>query len=150
VQVEKFCEAINSNPRLREGLNLLGFSQDLLTKYAYETAIQNTISPPNYWRDPEQLDRYYSNCHYLPHINNERGTPNEIYRENILKLNSFVMTYSDIDEVVMPRQSGLFMGYMKNSLEIETWNNSRQFTENLIGLRTCFTRQTSRCDTRTQ
>ena len=179
VQVEKFCEAINSNPRLREGFNLLGYSQgsiiargavercslpvynlitlsgihqgvfgvpyllqlpielrDLLTKYAYETAIQNAISPANYWRDPEQLDRYYSNCHYLPDINNERGTPNGIYRENILKLNSFVMTYSDIDEVIMPRQSGLFLGYMKNSLEIETWNNSRQFTEDLIGLRT--------------
>ncbi|CAF1410989.1 unnamed protein product [Adineta ricciae] len=110
--------------------------RDLITKYAYETAIQNVISPANYWRDPEQLDRYYSNCHYLPDINNERGTPNGIYRENILKLNSFVMTYSDRDEVVMPRQSGLFMGYIKNSLEIETWNNSRQFTEDLIGLRT--------------
>ncbi|CAF1580889.1 unnamed protein product [Adineta ricciae] len=155
VQVEKFCESIDSNPRLREGFNLLGYSQgsiiargaveccslpvynlitlsdihqDLLTKYAYVTAIQNAISPANYWRDPEQLDRYYSNCHYLSDINNERGTPNGIYRENILKLNSFVMTYSNIDEVVMPRQSGLFMGYMKNSLEIETWNNSRQFT----------------------
>jgi hypothetical protein len=54
----------------------------------------------------------------------------------MLKLNSFVMTYSDIDEIMMPRESGLFRGYLPNSLNIETWNNSRQFTEDLIGLRT--------------
>jgi hypothetical protein len=28
------------------------------------------------------------------------------------------------------------MGYAPNSLDVETWNNSRQFTEDLIGLRT--------------
>ena len=28
------------------------------------------------------------------------------------------------------------MGYAPNSFNVETWNNSRQFTEDLIGLRT--------------
>jgi hypothetical protein len=54
----------------------------------------------------------------------------------MLKLNSFVMTYSDIDEIIEPRESGLFRGYLPNSLNVETWNNSRQFTEDLIGLGT--------------
>jgi hypothetical protein len=43
------------------------------------------------------------------------------------------MTYSDIDEVIIPRQSGGFLGYQINSLEVETLNNSRQFTEDLRG-----------------
>jgi palmitoyl-protein thioesterase len=179
LQVERFCQIVRSDDNLRQGFNLLGYSQgsiivrgavercslpvynlitlsgihqgtfgipyllqlpvelrELVTKYAYDTPVQNTVSPSNYWRDPNQLDRYLSHCHFLPEINNERGTRNEIYRGNMINLNSFVMTYSDIDEIIMPRQSGLFLGYQPNSLEVETWNNSRQFKEDLIGLRT--------------
>jgi len=178
-QVELFCQTVQTDPNLRQGFNMLGYSQgsvivrgavercslpvhnlitlsgihqgtfgipyleqlpeelrDLITKYAYELPVQNIASPSNYWRDPDQLDKYISNCHFLPDINNEREPRNEIYRENMIKLNAFIMTYSDIDEIIMPRQSGLFMGYLPNSLNVETWNNSRQFTEDLIGLRT--------------
>ena len=108
----------------------------LISKYAYEIPIQNALSPPSYWRDPTQLEKYYLYCHFLPDINNEREPKNEVYRSNMLKLNSFVMTYSDIDEVIMPRESGLFLGYTNPSLQVETRNNSRQFLEDLIGLRT--------------
>ena len=110
--------------------------RELIGKYAYEYPIQNVLSVASYWRDPYQLNKYVSDCHFLPDINNERELRNETYRDNILKLNAFVMTYSDIDEVVAPRLSGWFMSYAPNSLHIETWNNSRQFKEDLIGLRT--------------
>ncbi|CAF2498272.1 unnamed protein product [Rotaria sp. Silwood2] len=110
--------------------------RQLITKYAYEKLIQNQISIANYWRDPTQLNKYISQCHFLPDINNEREIRNETYRTNMLKLNAFVMTYSDLDEVVTPRESGWFLGYASQSLKVETWNNSRQFTENLIGMRT--------------
>ena len=110
--------------------------RELITKFAYDIPVQNVISVANYWRDPDRLPRYTSDCHFLPDINNERQVRNETYRANMLKLNAFVMTYSDIDEIISPRQSGIFMGYAPNSLNVETWNNSRQFTEDLIGLRT--------------
>ncbi|CAF2525674.1 unnamed protein product [Rotaria sp. Silwood2] len=178
-QVEQFCDTVYADDHLRQGFNILGYSQgsiiirgavercslpvynlitlsgihqgifgipyllqlpeqyrELVTKYAYENTVQNAISPANYWRDPNQLDKYISDCHFLPDINNEGEVRNGIYRANMMKLNAFVMTYSDIDEIIVPRQSGLFMGYKSNSLDIETWNNSRQFTEDLIGLRT--------------
>ncbi|CAF1238004.1 unnamed protein product [Rotaria sordida] len=178
-QVEQFCEIVYSDEHLRQGFNIVGYSQgsiivrgaiercslpvynlitlsgihqgifgipyllqlpeefrELITKYAYENPVQNAISAANYWRDPNQLNRYISDCHFLPDINNERGIPNQIYRQNMIKLNAFVMTYSDIDQVVTPKESGLFMGYQPNSFNIETWNNSRQFKEDLIGLRT--------------
>ena len=112
--------------------------RELITKYAYEESVQNEVGIANYWRDPTQLDKYYEHCHFLPDINNERAVRNETYRNNMLKLNAFVMTYSDIDEVITPRESGLFRGYYNESLAIETWNSSRQFTEDLIGLRTLF------------
>jgi hypothetical protein len=54
----------------------------------------------------------------------------------MIKLNSFVMTYSEIDEIIASRQSGLFLGYLPNSFDVETRNNSRQFTKDLISLRT--------------
>ncbi len=110
--------------------------RELITKYAYENSIQDRISAANCWRDPTQLAKYIKHCHFLPDINNELETRNETYRTNMLKLNAFVMTYSDHDEVVTPRESGWFMGYASKSLDIETWNTSRQFTEDLIGMRT--------------
>jgi palmitoyl-protein thioesterase len=110
--------------------------RELITKYAYDKSIQDRISAANCWRDPYKLGHYIADCHFLPDINNEHQTRNETYRNNILKLNAFIMTYSDMDEVVTPRESGWFMGYVNQSLKIETWNTSRQFTEDLIGMRT--------------
>jgi palmitoyl-protein thioesterase len=110
--------------------------RELVSEFAYEESVQNVISVAGYWRDPYQLDKYYKHSHFLPDINNEGQTRNETYRLNMLKLNSFVMTYSDIDEVVSPPQSSWFMGYKPNSLEVETWNQSRQFQDDLIGMKT--------------
>ena len=178
-QVEHFCTTVLADAQLRQGFNLLGYSQgsiiarggfqrcslpvynlitlsgihegvfgvpylllipvpfrELVTKYAYEEPVQNVISVANYWRDPDQLARFRSDCQFLPDINNERDTRNETYRNNMLKLNAFVMTYTDIDEIVVPKESGWFLGFAPNSLTVETRNNSRQFTEDLIGMRT--------------
>ncbi|CAF1128606.1 unnamed protein product [Adineta steineri] len=110
--------------------------RELISKYAYEEPVQNALSVAGYWRDPYHLDEYYKKSHFLPDINNEGKTINETYRSNMLKLNSFVMTYSDKDEVVSPRKSSWFLGYKPNSLDVEIWNQSRQFTDDLIGLRT--------------
>ncbi|CAF1036568.1 unnamed protein product [Rotaria sp. Silwood1] len=109
---------------------------ELVSKYAYEESVQNVISIAGFWRDPFQLEKYISRSHFLPDINNEREVRNETYRTNMLKLNAFVMTYSDIDDTITPPQSGWFLGYAPQSLETETWNQSRQFTEDLIGMRT--------------
>lgn len=119
------------------GLQMLPPSiRELVSKYAYEDAVQNIVSVAGYWRDPYQLDKYFQKSQFLPLINNEGSSINETYRLNMLKLNSFVMIYSDIDEVVSPPQSSWFMGFKPNTLEAETWNQSRQFTEDLIGMKT--------------
>ncbi|CAF3384150.1 unnamed protein product [Rotaria sp. Silwood2] len=109
---------------------------ELVSKYAYEDFVQNMISVAGFWRDPFQLEKYINRSHFLPDINNEREARNETYRTNMLKLNAFVMVYSDIDEVLTPPQSGWFLGYASKSLIPETFNQSRQFTDDLIGMRT--------------
>jgi palmitoyl-protein thioesterase len=119
------------------GLQMLPPSiREIVSKYAYEEAVQNVISVAGYWRDPYQLDKYFKHSHFLPIINNEGNNTNETYRLNMLKLNSFVMIYSDIDEVVSPPHSSWFLGFLPNTLEAETWNQSRQYTEDLIGMKT--------------
>jgi palmitoyl-protein thioesterase len=110
--------------------------RELISKFAYEDPIQDAISVAGYWRDPYHLDKYLSRCRFLPDVNNELPVRNETYKMNILKLNAFVMTYSDVDEIVTPGQSGWFLGYQPKSIEVELWNQSRQFTEDLLGLRT--------------
>lgn len=110
--------------------------RELISKYAYEEVVQNTISIAGFWRDPYQLDKYLKHCNFLPDINNELEGRNETYRNNMLKLNAFVMTYSDIDDTITPPQSGWFIGYAPSSLQPELWNQSRQYTEDLVGMRT--------------
>jgi len=110
--------------------------RELVSKFAYEDAVQNVVSVAGYWRDSYQLDKYYKKSRFLPDINNEGPTINETYRANILKLNAFVMLKSDIDVVVSPQDSSWFLGFQPNTLQAETWNQSRQYTDDLIGMKT--------------
>lgn len=178
-QVELFCSAIDANPNLKNGFNLLGFSQgsvivraavercslpvynlitmngmhqgifgvpnhesippelrEIFSEFVYDDILQNTLSIAGYWRDPYHLHKYLKRCHFLPDINNELPIRNETYRLNMLKLNAFVMTYSDVDQIIEPPQSGWFLGFQSKSIEVESWNQSRQFTDDLLGLRT--------------
>ena len=80
--------------------------RELVSKFAYDKLVQNLLSVAGYWRDSYQLDKYLKKSHFLPHINNEGEYFNETYRFNMLKLNSFVMVYSDLDKVISPPQSG--------------------------------------------
>lgn len=117
-------------------INLPPPIRELISEFVYEDAVQDVVSIAGYWRDPYQLDKYMSRCRFLPDINNELPVRNETYRANILKLNSFVMTYSDVDEIVVPGLSGWFLGFKPKSIVVESWNETRQFTEDLLGLRT--------------
>ncbi|CAF1231193.1 unnamed protein product [Didymodactylos carnosus] len=110
--------------------------REFATKYMYTDYVQKLISFAGYWRDPYQLDKYYTESQFLSVINNEGKTRNETYRQNLLKLNAFVMTYSDIDEIISPLESGWFMSYGPNSLKVQLWNDSREFQEDLVGMRT--------------
>ncbi|CAF1275168.1 unnamed protein product [Didymodactylos carnosus] len=153
-EVELFCQQIFVDDNWKDGFNLLGFSEgslitraavqrrsfpkvysselcEFVTKYVYIDYVQKLISFAGYWRDHYQLGDYYAKSQFAIDINNERKRRNETYRQNLLKLNAFVMTYSDIDT---PRQSDWFMSYAPNLLKVQLWNDSREFPEDLVEL----------------
>lgn len=80
----------------------------------YNIISQNSLSFAGYWRDPTKLEKYKLFCNFLPDINNEKLFINNNYRNNLLKLNNFVMVYSPNDEIIKPPSSGIF----------ETFNSS--------------------------
>ena len=45
---------------------------EFMSKYIYTDFVQNLIGPCDYWRDPYNLSGYFSSCHDLPDLDNER------------------------------------------------------------------------------
>jgi Ulp1 family protease len=58
-----------------------------------------------YWHDPLQEELYLSHNVFLPDINNEDGSFNQTYKDNLVSLQNFVMVQFLNDTVVIPRQS---------------------------------------------
>ena len=111
---------------------------DLADCCAYDSEFQNSLSFTGYWRDPYALQRYRADCIYLPELDNEKagGKANETYKQNILSLKNFVLGYSDVDTVLIPRQTGWFGVYTEEQQDLVTpLEDRRLWKEDLIGLR---------------
>jgi len=82
----------------------------------YEQWAQDLFSFAGYWRDPYALATYVQEKIFLSDINNEREEKNPLYKQNVLSLENFVMGYSTIDSVLIPRETGWFGVYANNSI----------------------------------
>jgi len=58
----------------------------------------------SYWKGPKSKDSYLEKSQWLADVNNERQI-NPKYQENMKKLNAYMATYAERDEVVQPPQS---------------------------------------------
>ena len=67
-----------------------------LATFFYDEVLQNHFSVAGWWRDPFQLGEYFSDCKFLPYLNNEIS-PNATYKQNILGLNTMLLVMSDND-----------------------------------------------------
>merc|ERR1712241_911819 len=63
----------------------------LLNYGAYKSWIQNFLVQAEYWHDPLNEEEYRAKSVFLADINNERHEKNEEYKENLKKLDKFVM-----------------------------------------------------------
>eukprot|EP01088_Endostelium_zonatum_P020424 TRINITY_DN7513_c0_g1_i2.p1 TRINITY_DN7513_c0_g1~~TRINITY_DN7513_c0_g1_i2.p1 ORF type:complete len:244 (-),score=42.35 TRINITY_DN7513_c0_g1_i2:101-832(-) len=162
-QVETLCHELKSDPHLRGGINLIGFSQggpitrgylercndppvknyigwvspqggvfgcpqaghirylnwtldEIADCCVYDSWVQNMVSFAGYWRDPYAEATYEKQCLYLPDIDNSRPHKNSTYKKNVLSLKNFVMSYSTIDDTLIPRETGWFGVYAPNSV----------------------------------
>ena len=129
----------------------------------YTPFFQNIYSFSGYWKDPYRYSEYLQVVSYLPYINNEvkeysnskilndEYSYKSIYwneqqnKENIMKLENFVMIWSPNDDVLQPPESGKFAFYQinRNNDIIYDWNlpivelfDTKSFREDWLGLRT--------------
>lgn len=105
--------------------------------YWIDTWFQSHVSFATYWKDPYNIAGYLGYNTFLADLNNERPQKNATYKANIMSLNSYLILYSTIDEIVVPTLSPWFYFYKDYSeTEIVELRNSTQYLEDWLGLRT--------------
>jgi len=83
-------------------------AQRLLRSNTWSSFVQSRLVPAQYFRDPTQYEEYLESSNFLADINNERVLKNKTYKENLEKLEQFVMYMFEDDETVIPKESGWF------------------------------------------
>ena len=108
-------------------------AQLLLRAGTWTQAVQSKLVPAQYFRDPAQLEQYLEHSNFLADINNERVLKNKTYKENILKLENFVMYLFDEDTTVIPKETSWF-GEIVEEQYVPLVNRSI-YTEDWLGLK---------------
>lgn len=160
-QCEIFSNNIKNLNITDEKINLIGFSQGGLIarcyveKYASNIKNVNTlitIATPNmgiysnifyplgniikeYWKNPYKYNDYLKDNDFLVFINNEKHHENYFnYKNNINKLNNFLIIWSSVDNIIKPLESSKFEFYdiesasKYNKLVIQSLKNSSIYT----------------------
>ncbi|KAL2260609.1 hypothetical protein VTK26DRAFT_5328 [Humicola hyalothermophila] len=100
---------------------------------AWSSAVQGQLVPAQYYRDPTQYEEYLEHSNFLADINNEREEKNERYKENIAKLENFVMYMFEEDTTVIPKETSWFEDV--NGTEITPLRARKLYSEDWLGLR---------------
>jgi len=190
-QVMLLTKAIQSDPNLKKGFNLIGHSQggllsrayiercndppvynflswagphagqfgvpqfnaicpdywcpwldvifSMIIENAYGSWIQNHISFASYWKDPFDWSSYLKYSHFIADVNNERDVKNSTYKARIISLNTMVLIYTTIDNIVIPKTSPWFQFYAKGHDDedsIVPLKDTDQYQGDWIGLKT--------------
>lgn len=104
---------------------------------AYTDFVQDHLAQANYVRDPLDLGRYRSNCHFLPYINNEvDGEENLTYAEHFKSLEKLVLVMAEGDTVVHPKESEHF-GFFRDGSDkdVVSMRNAPWYLLDSFGLR---------------
>ena len=108
-------------------------AQGLLRLNTWSTFVQNRLVPAQYFRDPLQYEQYLESSNFLADINNERVLKNQTYKENMEKLEQFVMYMFEDDETVIPKETGWFSEV--NGTEVTALKDRDIYKEDWIGLK---------------
>lgn len=100
---------------------------------AWSGAVQRRLVPAQYFRDPEQYDKYLEHSNFLADINNERAAKNDQYKENMAKLANFVMYMFEDDTTVIPKETAWFEEV--NGTETTPLRARKLYAEDWLGLR---------------
>lgn len=97
--------------------------------------VQSRLIPAQYFRDPEDLEGYLEHSNFLADVNNERTVKNSRYKENIKKLERFVMYMFSEDLTVVPKESAWFQEVNATTGHVTKLQDRRLYKEDWLGLR---------------
>jgi palmitoyl-protein thioesterase len=109
-------------------------AQVLLRGNTWSSFVQSRLVPAQYFRDPLQYDNYLEYSNFLADINNERALKNQTYKENIEKLERFVLYKFANDTTVVPKDSCWFTEV--NGTEVTELRERDMYKEDWLGLKT--------------
>lgn len=83
-------------------------AMSLLRNSVWSEFVQGRLVPAQYYRDPQQYDKYLQHSNFLADINNEHDTKNETYKIHLASLEHFVMFMFKDDTVAIPKETAWF------------------------------------------
>jgi palmitoyl-protein thioesterase len=108
-------------------------AEGLLRSSTWSSFVQSRLVPAQYFRDPNQYDSYLEFSNFLADINNERTLKNQTYKENLEKLERFIMYMFEDDTTVVPKQSSWFADV--NGTEVTELRKRDIYKDDWIGLK---------------
>jgi palmitoyl-protein thioesterase len=108
-------------------------AQALLRGNTWSDFVQSRLVPAQYYRNPNDLEKYLEHSNFLADINNERGAKNETYKENLSKLENFVMYLFEDDTTVIPKETSWFAEV--NGTKVTDLRDRDIYTEDWLGLK---------------
>jgi len=108
-------------------------AQGLLRSNTWSSFVQSRLVPAQYFRDPNQYEEYLEYSNFLADINNEREVKNQKYKENLEKLERFVMYVFQDDDTVIPKETGWFAEV--NGTEVTMLRDRAIYKEDWLGLK---------------
>lgn len=97
--------------------------------------MQSRLVPAQYYRDPEDLEKYMENSNFLADINNEREIKNKTYKENLKKLDKFAVYMFSEDTTVIPKETAYFSEVNTTSGKPTKIQDRDIYKQDWIGLR---------------
>ena len=80
-----------------------------------------------------QIEQYLEHSNFLADINNERALKNQTYKENLEKLERFVMYLFEDDETVIPKETAWFAEV--NGTEVIDLRKRSIYRDDWLGLK---------------
>ena len=114
---------------------LCDYARVLLDMGAYLSFVQDTLVQAQYWHDPLNEDLYAKKSIFLADINQESNF-NQSYRDNLMKLNNFVMVKFLRDTMVQPPESEWFGFYAPGQDQVTlNYTQTSLYIEDKLGLK---------------
>ncbi|KAK9249007.1 Alpha/Beta hydrolase protein [Lipomyces tetrasporus] len=106
-----------------------------LKSQAYSNYAQGSITVAQYYRDPDQYDKYLEESGFLADVNNERELKNITYAENLASLEELVLYLFTGDETVVPKESAWLAEVDLKMGVVTPLEDRKMYTEDWLGLK---------------